>query len=79
MVPSLSATRIGRACQTRTYAYAATMALFVLLGAMVPLLPIALLGSSIFARALVIVASLVTLFCLGACAGARIGKSVFTM
>jgi VIT1/CCC1 family predicted Fe2+/Mn2+ transporter len=55
------------------------MALFVLVGAMVPLLPIALLGSGIFARALVVVASLVTLFCLGAYAGVRIKKNVFTM
>lgn len=79
MVPSLSATRIGRASRSRTYAYTATMALFVLVGAMVPLLPIALLGSGIFARALVVVASLVTLFCLGAYAGVRIKKNVFTM
>jgi predicted membrane protein (TIGR00267 family) len=69
--PSLNGTAIAQAYRSNTYTYALTMGTFVLLGALVPMLPIIFLGSGSFARVLAVMLSMVTLFALGAYTGAR--------
>jgi predicted membrane protein (TIGR00267 family) len=78
-VPTLDGTMVAQEYRSSTYTYAATMGFFVLLGALVPMLPIIFLGSSSSARVLAVVFSLATLFALGAYAGAISKARVISM
>jgi len=77
--PSLTGTTIARAYRSSTFTYALTMAVFVLLGALVPMLPMIFLGSTAYARVLAVVLSLATLFSLGAYAGAKSKEGLVAM
>ena len=79
MVPSLSSTSIESAYSYHTYLYAATMALFAVLGASIPLLPLILLGPILFARIIAISLALVTLFCIGAYIGTKTHRAPLVM
>lgn len=79
LVTSLGATTISHAYSHRTYLYAATMALFALLGASFPLLPLVFLGSTILGRAVAISVALVMLFCVGAYTGAKTHRAPIMM
>jgi len=79
MIPTLDGTATARAYRLDTYTNAATMGLFALLGASVPMLPVIFLGLGASGRTSAIALSLVTLFFLGAYVGARSKRSLVPM
>jgi predicted membrane protein (TIGR00267 family) len=79
VVSSLTSTAVGRAYRSRIHADAATMGASVLLGASVPLLPVMLLGPSMFSTSIAIALTLVMLFSLGASTGGRNKRGLVLM
>jgi len=75
MVPNLNGTAIARTYRLRIYAYSGTMGLFALLGAAVPILPIVVMGSNVYAKIASVAFSLMALFSLGAYVGS-ISKTI---